>query len=65
LIDRHGTAAKDFFAIGPITKGALWEITAVPDLRVACEAMAERLLVAAPVAQPRVAGLHRSQPRSA
>jgi uncharacterized NAD(P)/FAD-binding protein YdhS len=44
LIDRQGKAASDMFAIGPITRGAFWEIIAVPDLRVACEAMAERLL---------------------
>jgi uncharacterized NAD(P)/FAD-binding protein YdhS len=44
LIDRGGSAAADLFALGPITKGAFWEIIAVPDLRVACEAMAERLL---------------------
>jgi uncharacterized NAD(P)/FAD-binding protein YdhS len=48
LIDRDGKAAADFFALGPITKGAFWEIIAVPDLRVACEAMAERLLSEAP-----------------
>jgi uncharacterized NAD(P)/FAD-binding protein YdhS len=45
LIDRDGRPAKDLYALGPITKGAFWEIVAVPDLRVACEAMAERLLV--------------------
>jgi uncharacterized NAD(P)/FAD-binding protein YdhS len=44
LIDRQGKAAADMFAIGPITRGAFWEIIAVPDLRVACEAMAERLI---------------------
>jgi uncharacterized NAD(P)/FAD-binding protein YdhS len=44
LIDRGGRAAADLFALGPITKGAFWEIVAVPDLRVACETMAERLL---------------------
>ena len=46
VIDQGGGAAADLFAIGPITKGAFWEMTAVPDLRVACEAMAERLLPA-------------------
>jgi uncharacterized NAD(P)/FAD-binding protein YdhS len=44
LIDRGGKAAADLFALGPITKGAFWEIIAVPDLRIACEAMAARLL---------------------
>jgi len=46
LIDRSGHPAADLFAIGPITKGTFWEIVAVPDLRIACEAMAERLLSA-------------------
>jgi uncharacterized NAD(P)/FAD-binding protein YdhS len=50
LVDRDGRPAKDLYALGPITKGAFWEIVAVPDLRVACEAMAERLL---PEAQSR------------
>ena len=44
LIDRDDRPAADLFALGPITKGAFWEIIAVPDLRIACEAMAERLL---------------------
>jgi uncharacterized NAD(P)/FAD-binding protein YdhS len=39
-----GTIAGDLFAVGPITRGALWEIVAVPDLRVACERMAARVL---------------------
>jgi uncharacterized NAD(P)/FAD-binding protein YdhS len=46
LIDARGKAAKDLFAVGPITRGTFWEITAVPDIRVACEALAEQLLPA-------------------
>jgi uncharacterized NAD(P)/FAD-binding protein YdhS len=57
LIDRGGSAAADLFALGPITKGAFWEIIAVPDLRVACEAMAERLLPAEAKARRFGAGL--------
>ncbi len=56
LIDRGGQPAADLFALGPITKGAFWEIIAVPDLRVACEAMAERLLPAARLDQRKTAG---------
>jgi uncharacterized NAD(P)/FAD-binding protein YdhS len=48
LIATDGIAADDIFAIGPLTKGAFWEIVAVPDLRVACESMAEGLLRHAP-----------------
>ena len=44
LIDAQGKAAQDLFAIGPITRGTFWEITAVPDIRVACEALADHLL---------------------
>ncbi|HVY97860.1 MAG TPA: FAD/NAD(P)-binding protein [Dongiaceae bacterium] len=43
-IGAAGNATVDLFAIGPITRGAFWEIIAVPDLRVACEQMAARLL---------------------
>lgn len=61
LIDRAGQAAADLFAIGPITKGAFWEIIAVPDLRVACEAMAARLLPAEPLSQPGDLGITSSR----
>ena len=30
--------------VGPITRGTFWEITAVPDIRIACETLAEHLL---------------------
>jgi uncharacterized NAD(P)/FAD-binding protein YdhS len=43
-IGGDGRPAGNLFAIGPITRGAFWEIVAVPDLRVACECMAARLL---------------------
>jgi uncharacterized NAD(P)/FAD-binding protein YdhS len=56
LVDANGKAAKDLFAVGPITRGTFWEITAVPDIRVACEALADHLLPAGRVAaQPRQA----------
>lgn len=44
VIDVAGGASPDLYAIGPITKGAFWEIIAVPDLRNACAALASRLL---------------------
>ncbi|MFZ5789100.1 MAG: FAD/NAD(P)-binding protein [Pseudomonadota bacterium] len=43
-IDRNDEVLPDLFAIGPITRGAFWEIIAVPDIRVACERLAQRLL---------------------
>ena len=39
--------APDLFAVGPITRGALWEIIAVPEIRAQAEQIAERVLEAA------------------
>lgn len=39
-----GQGAADIFAVGPITKGTFWEINAVPDIRIACEKLAEHLV---------------------
>ena len=33
VIDAGGRAHDTLFAVGPITRGALWEITSVPDIR--------------------------------
>lgn len=39
--DSQGRSQRTLFAVGPITRGALWEINAVPDIRVqAAEAAA-------------------------
>jgi uncharacterized NAD(P)/FAD-binding protein YdhS len=38
-----GTAQKRLLAIGPMTRGAFWEIVAVPDIRVQSWALARRL----------------------
>ncbi len=43
LVAADGAANPRLFALGSITKGAYWEIIAVPDLRVQCEALAERI----------------------
>jgi uncharacterized NAD(P)/FAD-binding protein YdhS len=44
LIDHDGRSSRRLFALGPPTKGALWEITAVPDIRGQCRGFAHRLL---------------------
>jgi uncharacterized NAD(P)/FAD-binding protein YdhS len=57
LLDRSGAVSRRLFAMGPVTKGALWEITAVPDLRCQAERLAEqmaRLVKAAPPGLERV-----------
>jgi uncharacterized NAD(P)/FAD-binding protein YdhS len=44
VFDARGRAQATLLAVGPITRGALWEIAAVPDIRVqAAEAAAEVL----------------------
>ena len=40
VLSGAGIASDRLFAIGPLTKGAVWEITAVPELRSQCRDMA-------------------------
>ena len=47
LIGARGQPASDLFAVGPVTRGALWEIVAVPEIRGQAEQVAERALAAA------------------
>ena len=43
LLHRDGSISRRLFAVGPVTKGAFWEITAVPDIRRQCEQLAQHL----------------------
>ncbi len=43
LRGRDGTVSQSLFAVGPLTRGALWEITAIPDIRRQCESLATHL----------------------
>lgn len=43
VLDAAGTASDTLFAVGPITRGAFWEIVAVPDIRGQVAALAQRL----------------------
>jgi uncharacterized NAD(P)/FAD-binding protein YdhS len=42
-LDAAGAANDRIYAIGPITRGAFWEITAVPDIRIQAWQVARRL----------------------
>lgn len=44
LVSATGTPAERLFAIGPLTRGTFFEIEAIPDIRVQCAELAERLL---------------------
>lgn len=43
VIGANGTSDPKLFAVGPMTRGALWEIVAVPDIRAQVATLAERL----------------------
>jgi uncharacterized NAD(P)/FAD-binding protein YdhS len=47
IIDQVGQASRRLFAVGPITRGALWEITSVPEIRAQAEQVASHALAAA------------------
>jgi uncharacterized NAD(P)/FAD-binding protein YdhS len=46
LIGANGAAHDRLYAVGPITRGAFWEITAVPDIRLQAALAAEALIAA-------------------
>ncbi len=57
LLDGEGAVSRRLFAVGPVTKGAFWEMTAVPDIRRQCEFLAGHLAsLAAPAVQAASAG---------
>jgi uncharacterized NAD(P)/FAD-binding protein YdhS len=43
VIGADGRAHRRLFAIGPVARGALWEVTAVPDIRVEARRLGQRL----------------------
>ncbi len=43
LLNKDGAISRRLFAIGPVTKGTFWEMTAVPDIRRQAEKLAEYL----------------------
>lgn len=46
--DASGRPHSDVFVVGPLTKGTLWECTAVPDIRADAERVANALLSGGP-----------------
>ena len=53
LLNREGAISRRLFAVGPVTKGMFWEITAVPDIRRQTEKLAEYLAGLVKAAPPR------------
>lgn len=44
LIDAEGKSSRHLLAVGPLTRGRFFEIEAVPDIRLQCETIAQRLI---------------------
>jgi uncharacterized NAD(P)/FAD-binding protein YdhS len=53
LLNRDGAISRRLFAVGPVTKGTFWEMTAVPDIRRQTEKVAEYLAGLIKAAPPR------------
>lgn len=47
LLDRAGKVVPGLYAMGPIMRGTLWEITAVPDIRIQAQKLARAILTIA------------------
>lgn len=45
LISASGKASDLLFAVGPVSRAAFWEITAIPDIREQCRKLSSRLIV--------------------
>ncbi|WP_075289304.1 FAD/NAD(P)-binding protein [Pararhizobium arenae] len=43
IVDRNGVVQPGLFALGALTAGQFWEITAVPDIRVQARSVAEQI----------------------
>ena len=43
IVAASGEISQRLFAIGPLTRAAFWEIVAVPDIRVQCAQLAQRI----------------------
>jgi uncharacterized NAD(P)/FAD-binding protein YdhS len=50
-LDANGAPVRGLYCLGPLLRGRLWEITAVPELRVAARALARQLATATATAQ--------------
>ncbi|MFD1198765.1 FAD/NAD(P)-binding protein [Brucella gallinifaecis] len=44
LVNSRGELSGPIFAIGPVTKGLFWEVTAVPDIRIQAAELSKKLI---------------------
>jgi uncharacterized NAD(P)/FAD-binding protein YdhS len=46
VIGRHSRPLPPLFALGPVTRGTFWEVTAIPDIRVKAKEVGAAILIA-------------------
>jgi uncharacterized NAD(P)/FAD-binding protein YdhS len=44
IISADGEVSRSIFAVGPVTSGVFWEVTAVPDIRLQVARVARQLM---------------------
>jgi uncharacterized NAD(P)/FAD-binding protein YdhS len=65
LLDANGVPSEILFALGPVRKGALWETTAVPEIRTQALQLARRFTTPGrPSSWPRLALLRQKERRA-
>lgn len=47
--DADGAAQDELYAIGPMTRGAFWEVTSVPDIRIQAAELAKTIALSSSV----------------
>jgi uncharacterized NAD(P)/FAD-binding protein YdhS len=52
LLGRDGSISRHLFAVGPLTRGTFWEMTAVPDIRNQCDSLGRHLAAMLPRGDP-------------
>lgn len=65
LINRNGVSSARLYALGPLTRGAFLEIEAVPDIRIQCQHLAQRLLADAAIPSIDAASYPNAKPNPA
>ena len=62
MLGRDGSISRRLFAVGPVTKGTFWEMTAVPDIRQQAEFLAGQLASLIKPARPATHALSQRYP---
>jgi uncharacterized NAD(P)/FAD-binding protein YdhS len=64
IISKSGVPEPALFALGPVTRGTFWEVTAIPDIRVQAASVAKNVLCALADAARTATGAAKASPPS-